>query len=99
MANNFLNIDEIDLTIKKLFMYQREEDLAMEKIDSLLNDFLSFYRGLSQEKIKEINNNITRNFDQVKTNQQLDLEVLQKKKLAYQSTYRKTIEILGDILD
>ena len=99
-GNVMMNTDDVDVSIKKLDMYKKEEDLIVEDIKNILKEMDLDYRTEHRDKVSEVASELLDNFEKILVIHGNNILKIDKHKNEYIDSALETkrkFEKMGDI--
>ena len=96
----YMNIDEVEASIKKLEMYKRDEDLLVEDIENNIKDIGHYYISDNKDTLQDIQSILFMNLNKIKEIHEANILKIMKHKDSYIENSKRTkkaFEELGDI--
>lgn len=86
---NIINYEELDIIIKKVEMYLREENIILTELQKTFEEILFFYKSNNSNKINEIQEELDHKFPIIQKNHQTSITFLKDKINTYKQTIKK----------
>ena len=84
-----MNTDDVEISLKKLEMYKKEEDLIIEELNDNFKEINYHYHSDNEDLIKEIQELLLNNFKKINTIHENNINKIEKHKESYIETVGK----------
>ena len=95
----YVDEDEISISLEKLKMYKRDNDLLLEDINNCIHDLICYYQSKNSDKIVEIDGMLRNNFHNESRIYEEDINYISNELVSFGDVVKKvksSFEKLGD---